>query len=178
MSRIGKRELAIPNGVNVNIENNTVSVSGSKGNLSFTYKKNVDVKIEDNKVIVTRKNDSKESKQLHGTTNSLIFNMIKGVSEGFKSEIEINGVGYKFSLSGNQVVISAGYSHLVKLEIPSNIKVESPSQTELVISGCDKQRVTQFASEIRRVKQPEPYKGKGIKYKQERIRRKEGKKAA
>lgn len=178
MSRIGKRELAIPNGVNVNIENNTVSVSGSKGNLSFTYKKNVDVKIEDNKVIVTRKNDSKESKQLHGTTNSLIFNMIKGVSEGFKSEIEINGVGYKFNLSGNQVVISAGYSHLVKLEIPSNIKVESPSQTELVISGCDKQRVTQFASEIRRVKQPEPYKGKGIKYKQERIRRKEGKKAA
>lgn len=178
MSRIGKRELAIPSGVNINIENNTITVSGPKGNLNFTFRNNVDVKVVDNKVIVTRKNDSKESKQLHGTTNSLIFNMIKGVSEGFKSEVEINGVGYKFNLSGNQVVISAGFSHLVKLDIPANIKVESPSQTELVISGSDKQSVTQFAAEIRRVKQPEPYQGKGIKYKQEKIRRKEGKKAA
>ena len=178
MSRIGKRELVIPNGVTVNVENNIVTVSGPKGVLNFTFKNNVDVKIVDNKVIVTRKNDLKESKQLHGTTNSLIFNMIKGVSEGFKSEVEINGVGYKFNLSGNQIVISAGFSHLVKLDIPSNIKVESPSQTELIISGCDKQKVTQFAAEIRRVKEPEPYQGKGIKYKQERIRRKEGKKAA
>jgi large subunit ribosomal protein L6 len=178
MSRIGKRELVIPNGVTVTVDKNTVNVSGPKGNLSFTFKHNVNVNVEDGKVFVTRINDSKISKQLHGTTNSLIFNMIKGVSEGFKSEIEIVGVGYKFSLSGNTVVISAGFSHLVKLEIPSNIKVESPSQTELIISGCDKQKVTQFASEIRKIKQPEPYKGKGIKYKEEKIRRKEGKKAA
>ncbi len=178
MSRIGKRELIIPNGVSVAIDKNTVTVSGSKGTLSFTFKNAVEVKIEDNKVLVTRKNDLKTSKQLHGTTNALINNMIIGVSEGFKKEIEINGVGYKFSLSGNTVVINAGYSHPVKLEIPANLKVELPSQTELIVYGSDKQAVSEFAAIIRDVKKPEPYKGKGIKYKDEFIHRKEGKKAA
>jgi large subunit ribosomal protein L6 len=178
MSRIGKRELVIPTGVTVTIDKNTINVTGPKGKLDFTFKNNVNVLIEDNKILVTRINDSKISKQLHGTTNALIANMLKGVSEGFKNEVEIVGVGYKFSLSGNSVVISAGFSHLVKLEIPSDIKVESPSQTELILSGCDKQKVSQFAAEIRKIRKPEPYKGKGIKYKDEHIRRKEGKKAA
>lgn len=179
MSRIGKRELLIPNGVSVSIDKNNITISGPKGTLNFTFKdSNVDVKVEDNKVLVTRKNELKVSKQLHGTTNSIINNMLKGVSEGYKKEIEIVGVGYKFALNGNSIVITAGYSHPVKLEIPSNLKVESPSQTELIISGCDKQAVTQFAALVREVRKPEPYKGKGIKYKDEIIRRKEGKKAA
>jgi large subunit ribosomal protein L6 len=179
MSRIGKRELLIPNSVNVSIEKNNITISGPKGTLSFTFKdSNVNVKVDENKILVTRKNELKTSKQLHGTTNSIIYNMLKGVSEGYKSELEIVGVGYKFSLSGNSIVITAGYSHPVKLEIPSNLKVEMPSQNELIISGCDKQAVTQFAAQVREVRKPEPYKGKGIKYKEENIRRKEGKKAA
>lgn len=178
MSRIGRREILIPSGVNVTIDKRTITVSGPKGTLNFTFKDSVDVKVEDNKILVSRKNELKTSKQLHGTTNSIIYNMIIGVSEGYKSELEINGVGYKFNVNGNTIAISAGYSHLVKLEIPNNLKAESPSQTELIITGCDKQAVTQFAAQIRDVRKPEPYKGKGIKYKEEKIRRKEGKKAA
>ena len=178
MSRIGKRELVIPEGVNVEINENKVIVSGPKGTLDFEFKPVVDVKINENKVIVTRKNELKTSKQLHGTTNAIISNMIKGVSEGFKKELEINGVGYKFTVQGNNLAINAGYSHVVNIQIPEDLKVESPSLTELVISGIDKQKVTEFAAVVRRVREPEPYKGKGIKYKDEFIRRKEGKKAA
>lgn len=178
MSRIGKRELIIPEGVNVTIDKNTVTVSGKKGTLSFTFKNCIEVKKEDNKILVSRKNELKTSKQLHGTTNALINNMIIGVSEGYKKELEIIGVGYKFSLSGNTVVINAGFSHQVKLDIPANLKVEIPSQTELIVTGFDKQAVSEFAAIIRGVKKPEPYKGKGIKYKDEIIHRKEGKKAA
>ncbi len=178
MSRIGKRELLIPEGVTVNIDNKLVTVTGSKGTLTFTYKDAVDVKIVDNKVIVTRKNELKTSKQLHGTTNAIINNMIIGVSKGFTKELEINGVGYKFNAQGNKLVISAGYSHPVSLEVPTGLKIECPSVTELTISGFDKQLVNEFAAEVREVRRPEPYKGKGIKYKEEYIRRKEGKKAA
>ena len=178
MSRIGKRELVIPEGVNVEINENKVIVSGPKGTLDFEFKPVVDVKINENKVIVTRKNELKTSKQLHGTTNAIISNMIIGVSEGFKKELEINGVGYKFTVQGNNLAINAGYSHVVNIQIPEDLKVESPSLTELVISGIDKQKVTEFAAVVRRVREPEPYKGKGIKYKDEFIRRKEGKKAA
>lgn len=181
MSRIGNRVLTIPAGVEVTLDGNKVTTKGPKGTLEFNYKNsNIDVKVEDGKVYVTRKNELKTSKQLHGTTNSVINNMMIGVSEGFKKELEINGVGYRFQVQGNKIVISAGYSHPVELMIPEGIKVEMPekSTTELIVSGYDKQAVTEFAANIRKVRQPEPYKGKGIKYKDEHIRRKEGKKAA
>ncbi len=181
MSRIGNRTLTIPAGVEVNVEGNKVTTKGPKGTLEFNFKNDsVDVKVEGASVVVSRKNDLKTSKQLHGTTNSIINNMIVGVSQGFKRELEINGVGYRFQVQGNKVVITAGYSHNVELVIPNGIKVEMPdkSTTELIISGYDKQAVSEFAANIRKVRGPEPYKGKGIKYKEEHIRRKEGKKAA
>ena len=181
MSRIGNRILTIPSGVEVNVDGNKITTKGPKGTLEFNFKnENVDVKVEDGKVLVTRKNELKVSKQLHGTTNSIINNMMIGVSEGFKRELEINGVGYRFQVQGNKIIISAGYSHPVELEVPSGIKVEMPdkSTNELVVSGYDKQAVSEFAAKIRKVREPEPYKGKGIKFKEEHIRRKEGKKAA
>ena len=181
MSRIGNRELTIPTGVEVTIEGNKVTTKGPKGTLEFVFKnENVAVEVKEGKVYVTRKNELKASKQLHGTTNSTINNMMIGVSEGFKRELEINGVGYRFQVQGNKVVVSAGYSHPVEMFIPDGVKVEMPekSTTELIISGYDKQAVTEFAANIRKVRKPEPYKGKGIKYKDEHIRRKEGKKAA
>ena len=180
MSRIGNRVLTIPAGVEVNVDGNTITVKGSKGTLNYTFSNNVDVKVEDGKITVTRKDDSKVSKQLHGTTNSNINNMLIGVSEGFKKELEINGVGYRFQLQGNKVLVSAGYSHTVEMVAPEGVKMEMPekSQTELIISGYDKQAVSEFAANIREIRKPEPYKGKGIKYKDEHIRRKEGKKAA
>lgn len=181
MSRIGNRILTIPSGVEAKLEGNKVITKGPKGTLEFEFKNDsVDVKIDDGKISVTRKNELKTSKQLHGTTNSIINNMLIGVSEGYKRELEINGVGYKFQVQGNKVIISAGYSHNIDLIIPDGIKVEMPdkSTTELVISGYDKQAVSEFAANIRKVRRPEPYKGKGIKFKEEHIRRKEGKKAA
>ena len=181
MSRIGNRVLTIPAGVEVTVEGNKVTTKGPKGTLDFNFKNDsVDVKVEGATVVVTRKNDLKTSKQLHGTTNSVINNMLVGVSEGFKRELEINGVGYRFQVQGNKVVVTAGYSHNVELVIPAGIKCEMPdkSTTELVISGYDKQAVSEFAANIRKVRGPEPYKGKGIKFKEEHIRRKEGKKAA
>ena len=181
MSRIGNRVLTIPAGVEVSVEGNKVTTKGPKGTLEFNFKnENVDVKVEGASVVVSRKNDLKTSRQLHGTTNSVINNMIVGVSEGFKRELEINGVGYRFQVQGNKVIITAGYSHNVEMVAPEGIKLEMPdkSQTELIISGYDKQAVSEFAANIRKVRGPEPYKGKGIKYKEEHIRRKEGKKAA
>lgn len=181
MSRIGNRVLTIPNGVEVNVDGNKVTTKGPKGTLEFNFKNEcVNVSVEDGKVLVTRNNELKATKQLHGTTNAIINNMMVGVSEGFTRELEINGVGYRFNVQGNKVVISAGYSHPVELVIPEGIKVEMPDKsiTELTISGYDKQAVSEFAANIRKVRKPEPYKGKGIKFKEEHIRRKEGKKAA
>ena len=181
MSRIGNRVLNIPAGVEVTLDGNKITAKGSKGTLEYTFRnENVDVQVNDGKVTVTRKNDLKVSKQLHGTTNSNINNMMIGVSEGFKKELEINGVGYRFQLQGNNIVVSAGYSHPITVAVPEGLKAEMPdkSQTELIISGFDKQAVSEFAANIRKIRKPEPYKGKGIKYKDEHIRRKEGKKAA
>ena len=180
MSRIGNRILTIPAGVEVNVEGNTITVKGPKGTLNYTFRNNVEVKVEDGKIAVTRKDDSKVSKQLHGTTNSNINNMLIGVSVGFIKELEIYGVGYRFQLQGNKLVVTAGYSHTVEMVAPEGVKMEMPekSQTELIISGYDKQAVSEFAANIREIRKPEPYKGKGIKYKDEHIRRKEGKKAA
>ena len=181
MSRIGNRVLTIPSGVEVSVEGNKVTTKGPKGTLEFNYRNdNVDVKVEGSEIHVSRKSETKVAKQLHGTTNSVINNMLKGVSEGFKKELEINGVGYRFQVQGSKLIITAGYSHPVELVAPEGIKLEMPdkSQTELIISGYDKQAVSEFAANVRKVRQPEPYKGKGIKYKEEHIRRKEGKKAA
>ena len=178
MSRIGKRVLVIPEGVTVNVNDSRVAVSGKLGSLELEVKPGIQVSVDNGNVTVTRENDSKELKQLHGTTNANIKNMIEGVSTGFKKELEINGVGYRFQVAGNTLTISAGYSHPVKMEAPKGITIEAPSQTELNIMGFDKQVVGEFAAQVRKVRGPEPYKGKGIKYKDEFIRRKEGKKAA
>lgn len=178
MSRIGKRILVIPEGVTVNVNDSRVSVSGKLGSLELEVKPGIQVSVDNGNVTVTRENDSKKLKQLHGTTNANIKNMIEGVSTGFKKELEINGVGYRFQVAGNTLTISAGYSHPVKMEAPKGITIEAPSQTELNIMGFDKQVVGEFAAQVRKVRGPEPYKGKGIKYKDEFIRRKEGKKAA
>lgn len=178
MSRIGKRILVIPEGVTVNVNESMINVSGKLGNMELNIKPGITVKVEDGKVTVERVNDTKEMRALHGTTNANISNMLEGVSTGFKKELEINGVGYKFGVAGNTLTINAGYSHPVKMTAPNGIKLDSPSANELTITGFDKQQVGEFAAKVREVRGPEPYKGKGIKYKDEFIRRKEGKKAA
>ena len=177
MSRIGNRIITIPNGVTVEVKDNIVNVKGAKGELSSPITKNINVEVKDNTVLVTRSNEQITTKQLHGTTNANITNMIIGVSEGYSKTLEIVGVGYRFTLKGNTLVINAGYSHPVELEIPTGLKVEAKSNTEISISGIDKVLVGEFAANVRKVRKPEPYKGKGIKYAGEHIRRKEGKKA-
>ena len=176
MSRIGNRKLVIPAGVTVTNENGIVKVAGPKGELTTTLTKGIDVKVEGNTLEVTRESDL--YKPMHGTTNANISNMLTGVTTGFKKELEIVGVGYRFSIKGNAIVINAGYSHPVEMQIPAGIKVECPSNTELTITGANKELVGEFAANVRKVRQPEPYKGKGIRYKDEHIIRKEGKKAA
>jgi len=178
MSRIGNRELTIPAGVTVTVNDNTITVKGPKGELNYTFDKSITVTVNENKINVTRANETKTVKSLHGTTNALVSNMLKGVSEGFTKELEAVGVGYRFNVAGNKVTISAGYSHPVEMIAPVGISIEAPSATELKVSGIDKQKVSEFAANIRKVREPEPYKGKGIRYKNEYVRRKEGKKAA
>ena len=178
MSRIGKRVLTIPAGVNVDVENNTVTVKGPKGELKLDVIKTLKVNVDGTELTVEKLKEDKFTNQMHGTTNANINNMIKGVSEGFKKELEIIGVGYRFAVGGNTLTIQAGYSHPVKMEIPKGITVKAPSATELEVSGADKVVVGEFAANIRKVRQPEPYKGKGIRYKGEHVRHKEGKKAA
>ncbi|MDD4036248.1 MAG: 50S ribosomal protein L6 [Bacilli bacterium] len=178
MSRIGQRVLTIPTDVVVNIDNNKVIVKGPKGELKFNLFDGIKIKQNDNQITIERENDSKELNQLHGTANSIIANMLVGVSEGFKKDLEILGVGYRFQLKGNQLVVNAGFSHPVEIDIPSSIEIEQKSNTEISIKGIDKEEVGEFAANIRKIREPEPYKGKGIRYKDERVRRKEGKKAA
>ena len=178
MSRIGKRELVIPQGVTVTVDNNTVTVKGPKGELSLEKSNIITVEEVEGKIITKRPNDAKATKQLHGTTNALIHNMIVGVTEGYSKELEAVGVGYRFQVQGNKININAGYSHPVIIEVPAGLKAEQTSNTEITISGIDKQRVAEFAANVRSVREPEPYKGKGIRYKGEYVRRKEGKKAA
>ena len=178
MSRIGKRILSIPAGVTVTVDKNMVIVKGPKGELTSNFDPRVVVSTENDTIATKIATETQEMVSLHGTTNALIKNMLVGVSEGYTKGLEAVGVGYKFQLQGNKIVIAAGYSHPVNVEIPKGIKVENPSNTELVLSGIDKQQVAEFAANIRKVREPEPYKGKGIRYKDEHIRRKEGKKAA
>jgi len=178
MSRIGNRKIVIPEGVTVAVDNNVVTVKGPKGELSLEINRDITVTVNENELTVTRPNDLKIMKSLHGTTNANIKNMIVGVSEGYKSELEIVGVGYRFQVQGNKVNVNAGYSHPVVVDVPGDLKVEQVNATEIAISGIDKQKVSEFAANIRKIRKPEPYKGKGIRYKGEHIRRKEGKKAA
>ena len=177
MSRIGNRHLAIPEGVTVEVSDNTVTVKGSKGELSLTTSNLVTVEVKEGTVVVTRKNETIPARQMHGTTNANIRNMIIGVSEGYSKTLEIVGVGYRFNLKGNKLVINAGYSHPVEVEIPSDLKLSVEGNNQVTVSGISKERVGEFAANIRKVRKPEPYKGKGIRYVGEHIRRKEGKKA-
>ena len=178
MSRIGNRKLTIPEKVEVSLEANTVTVKGPKGELTLEVNPLVKVEVNDGTVTVSKVKDTKEANILSGTTNAHINNMLVGVSTGFTKELEAVGVGYRFNVSGKKITVNAGYSHTVDVEVPDGISVTSPSNTELNISGFDKQKVSEFAADIRKIREPEPYKGKGIRYKDEHIRRKEGKKAA
>ncbi len=176
MSRIGNRKISIPENVTVTVNDNNVVVKGPKGELSTKLTKGISVEVENNEVVVKRDNDS--FKTMHGTTNANINNMITGVTTGFEKKLEAVGVGYRFQVKGNTVVVNAGYSHPVEMIVPEGITVEAPSNTELFIRGIDKCLVGEFAANIRKIRQPEPYKGKGIRYSGEHIIRKEGKKAA
>ena len=178
MSRIGNRVIIIPEGVTVEANDNIVKVSGPKGSMEMTIKSPISCEVNGNEITLKKNAETKEANILHGTMNANLNNIIKGCKEGFKKELEIIGVGYKFAVQGNNLVINAGYSHPVKMVIPTGIKVEAVSNTEINISGCDKILVGEFAANVRKVRSPEPYKGKGIRYKDEHVRRKEGKKAA
>lgn len=178
MSRIGLKEIVLPEGVTVEVaENNVVTVKGPKGTLTKEFRPNVSFKVEGNKVNVSRIDDTKVSKQLHGTSRALLNGMVVGVSAGYTKNLTLTGIGYKAQLMGSNLVLNVGFSHQITVKPVDGIKIEVPSATEVVVSGIDKQIVGQVAANIRALKKPEPYGGKGISYKGERIRRKEGKKA-
>ena len=175
MSRIGRMPIAVPAGVDVKIDGNIVTVKGPKGTLTRTVNDNITVALDNGVITVTRPNDQKENRSLHGLNRTLIANMITGVNEGFKKELEINGIGYRAAKQGKDLVLNIGYSHNVVVPEVEGISIEVPSPNKIIISGPDKQKVGQFAAEVRGHRPPEPYKGKGIKYVDEVIRRKEGK---
>ena len=176
MSRVGNRLINIPAGVTVSVNDCVVTVKGPKGELSTVINENITVNITENEITLTRKNDN--YKNFHGTANANINNMIVGVTKGFEKKLESVGVGYRFQLKGAELVVTAGYSHPVNVKIPAGINLEVPSNTELFVRGIDKQLVGEFAANVRKIRKPEPYKGKGIRYADEHIRRKEGKKAS
>lgn len=179
MSRIGKMPVAIPAGVEVTLgKDNLVTVKGPKGTLTQQMHPAMTLKQEGAEILVSRPNDEKENRALHGLTRALLHNMVVGVTDGFKKELEINGVGYRAAKEGNKLVLTIGYSHTVEVPEIDGIKIDVPQPNQIVISGCDKQKVGQFAAEVREKRPPEPYKGKGIKYVDEVIRRKVGKTGA
>ena len=175
MSRIGRKPINIPAGVEVQVNNSVVTVKGTKGTLTQKINPNIKVLLEDNVINVIRPNDEKVNKSLHGLTRTLISNMIEGVTNGFKKELEVNGVGYRVQKQGKNLIMNLGYSHQVTMSDTDDITIEVPSPNKIIINGTDKQKVGQFAAEVREKRPPEPYKGKGIKYVNEVIRRKEGK---
>lgn len=175
MSRIGRKPINIPAGVDVKLENGVMTVKGPKGTLTQKIHSNMTVKIENSVITVERPNDDKENRSLHGLTRSLIANMVEGVTNGFKKQLEVNGVGYRVQKKGKDLVMNLGYSHQVIVSDTDDITIEAPTPNLIIISGPDKQKVGQFAAEVREKRPPEPYKGKGIKYADEVIRRKEGK---
>ena len=179
MSRIGRAPITVPAGVEVSIaDNNVVTVKGAKGTLTQQFNANMAIALENGVLTVSRPNDAKENRALHGLTRTLINNMIVGVTEGFKKELDVNGVGYRVAKEGNKLVMNLGFSHQVIMEERDGISIEVPGPNKIIISGADKQKVGQFAAEVREKRPPEPYKGKGIKYVDEVIRRKAGKTGA
>lgn len=176
MSRIGKLPVELPAGVTASLEaGNVLKVKGPKGELSQAFSGDMEIKVEGNVITVSRPSDDKQHRALHGLTRALIANMVKGVNEEYSKELEIVGVGYRAQLSGTKLVLSVGFTHNVEIEAEPGIRFEVPQQTSIIVRGVDKQQVGQVAANIRQVKPPEPYKGKGIRYKDEHVRRKEGK---
>ena len=177
MSRIGNKPIAIPAGVEVIVNGSTVTTKGPKGELTKTFKPVIGIEVKDGFVHVTRPNEEKATKQLHGTTRAVLATMVEGVHQGYKRELEMKGIGYKASLQGANLILNVGYSHSITVEPLPGTKIEVPNATNIVVTGADKQIVGQLAAVIRGFREPEPYLGKGIMYKGEHIRRKEGKKA-
>ena len=175
MSRIGRKPITVPAGVEVTIDGSAVTVKGPKGTLSGTFNSKMTIAMDAGVITVTRPDDEKENRSLHGLTRTLIANMVEGVANGYKKELEINGIGYRAEKKGKDLVMKIGYSHDVIMTEPEGVTVEVPSPNKLIVTGADKAAVGQFAAEIREKRLPEPYKGKGIKYVDEYIRRKEGK---
>ena len=178
MSRIGNKPVTIPEKVEIKVEpNNVVTVKGPNGTLTRQFSSEIKINVQDSTITFERSSEDKEDRALHGLTRALVNNMIIGVSEGFTKVLEIVGTGYRAQLQGDTLVVNGGYSHPINMKLPEGITVNCPSQVEIHISGCDKQVVGEFAAEIRKIRKPEPYLGKGIHYRGEYIRRKEGKKA-
>jgi len=175
MSRIGRKPINIPAGVDVKVDGNVITVKGPKGELSYKANPALAVEVKDGSVEVTRPDDSKQNRSLHGLTRTLIHNMVVGVTDGYVKELKVNGVGYRVQKQGNKCVMNLGYSHQVIVEDTADIKLEVPDPNTIKVVGIDKQKVGQFAAEIREKRPPEPYKGKGIRYVDEYVRRKEGK---
>ena len=175
MSRIGRKAISVPAGVEVKIEGNTVTVKGPKGSLTQSFNPNLALKFENNEITVSRPSDDKEYRSLHGLTRTLIHNMVTGVTEGFQKELEIQGVGYRAAKQGKDLVMNLGYSHQVIMSDNEDITIEVPAPNKIIIHGIDKQKVGQFAANVREKRPPEPYKGKGIRYAGEYVARKEGK---
>ncbi len=178
MSRIGKKPISLPAGVKVTVDGDTVTVQGSKGTLVQTLPEGITINQEDNQLVVQRANDSKQTRAFHGLTRALIANMVEGVTNGFEKKLEMVGVGYRAQMQGKKLVISIGFSHPVEIDAPEGIDFEVPAPTRITIRGIDKQLVGNTAAHIRAIRKPEPYKGKGIKYENEYIRRKAGKAGA
>ncbi|MCD7892747.1 MAG: 50S ribosomal protein L6 [Erysipelotrichaceae bacterium] len=178
MSRVGNKIIIVPEGVKVDIaDDNTVTVTGTKGTLVRQFSPLINIDLNGNEIKVSRTSEQKSVKQLHGTTRALLANMIEGVLNGYEKTLEIVGIGYRAQMKGNKLVLNVGYSHQVEIEAEEGVKIETPNQTTIKVSGISKERVGEIAARIRAVKKPEPYKGKGIKYTNERIIRKEGKTA-
>lgn len=178
MSRIGRKPVAIPAGVEVSLDGQTLTVKGPKGTLTKTFHNRMNIAVENNEIVVTRPSDVKEDRSLHGLTRTLISNMVEGVTNGFKKELEINGVGYRAAMQGKTLNLSLGYSHPVLYEAKEGVTIEVPAPNKIIVKGANKEDVGATAAKIREYRQPEPYKGKGIKYVDEHIRRKEGKTGA
>ena len=178
MSRIGRAPITVPAGVEIKLDGNAITVKGPKGTLTREFNENMTVAVDNGILTVSRPNDAKENRALHGLTRTLINNMVVGVTEGYKKELDVNGVGYRVAKEGSKLVMNLGYSHQVIMEEIPGITIEVPNPNKIIVNGCDKQMVGQFAAEVREKRPPEPYKGKGIKYVDEVIRRKVGKTGA
>ena len=175
MSRIGKKPISLPAGVKVTVDGNTVTVQGPKGTLTQALPEEITITQEDNQILVQRANDDKQQRSFHGLSRALIANMVEGVTNGFEKKLELVGVGYRAQMQGKKLVISIGFSHPVEIDAPEGIEFEVPAPTRITIKGINKQLVGNTAAHIRAIRKPEPYKGKGIKYENEHIRRKAGK---